>query len=80
MYRHFFKKMITGFSQTKEIPFEGLLSDEKYKLRTIEYAGIKLLQRAGHHLTLGSGREKSYRELERMGIGNSLEALLDNMT
>ena len=79
MYRHFFTKLITGLSETKEMPFEGLLSDNKYKLRTIEYAGIKLLQRAGHHVTLGSSREKSYRELERMGIGNAIEALLDNM-
>ena len=79
MYRHFFKKLMTGLSQTKETSFEGLLSDDKYKLRTIEYAGIKLLQRVGHHVTLGSGREKSYRELERMGVGNAIEALLDNM-
>ena len=79
MYRHFFKKLITGLSQTTETSLEGPLSSKKYKLRTIEYAGIKLLQRAGHHVTLGSGREKSYRELERMGIGNAIEALLDNM-
>lgn len=79
MFRHYFKNLIQGFSETIESPLDGLLSDDKYKMRTLEYVGIKCLRRMGHHVTCGSGREKGYQDLERMGIGNVIEAMLDNM-
>ena len=79
IYHHYLGKLINGLSETAETPLDGLLSSDEYKLRTIEYVGIKCLKRWGHHVTLGSGREGSYGKLERMGIGNAIEAMLDNM-
>jgi hypothetical protein len=79
MFRHFFKRLIKGFSETVETPLEGPLSDSKHKMRTVEYVGIKCLQRAGYHVTYGSTRDKGFKELNRMGIGNAIEAMLDNM-
>lgn len=79
MFHHYFNNLITGLSNTAETSLERLLSDDKYKMRTVEYVGIKCLQRAGYHVTMGSGREGGYRKLEQMGIGNAIEAMLDNM-
>jgi hypothetical protein len=77
MFRHYFTKLINGFSQILEMPLDGLLSSDTHKLRTVEYAGIKLLKRMGHHVSFGSNRERAYKDLERMGIGGCLDAWLD---
>jgi hypothetical protein len=79
IFKHYFHKMMTGLSQTTETPLEGVLSDPGHKKRVVELVGIKALKRAGFHPEISDAQQRGFRILERMGIGNAIEAMLYNM-
>lgn len=79
IFKNYFHKMMLGLSQTTETPLEGVLSDHEHKKRVVELVGIKALKRAGYHPEISDAQQRGFRILERMGIGNAIEAMLHNM-
>ena len=77
MFRHYFQNLIIGLSNTKETPLDGPLCDPKYRKRIVELAGKKLLERFDYHFEGGREMERAFRDLERLGIGGAIDAMLD---
>ena len=71
---------IAAMTAAQDNALDGLVGDQKTKLRLVEYAGIKLLANLGYHVELGSSRTAHYRKFDRMGVGDILAAALNGST
>lgn len=79
VFHKHFGNAVEAMISTQDGLLEGLLGDPKYRLRLVEFAGLRLLEKMGYFVELGTSRRTAYRRLDRMGVGDILAEVLNGI-